>query len=331
MIESKRLYIRKMNHNDLDEISKILQDIEVMYAWEHAFSDEEVLEWIDRNIQRYDNDGYGYFIAIDKEREDVVGQIGLIKQDIGLGIGYIIKKEYWNQGYATEGAIACIDYAIKNLSADTLVADIRPENTASINVAKRLGMKKTSEYDKIYKGKVMKHDIYQLEVSGLTTKIVEVVEYNPNWKYEFEKLKSTLEKVLGDSILKIEHVGSTSVEGLSAKPRLDVDIVIENYNYLNDVISKLKKLGYRHLGNLDIEGREAFLYETTDFMEHNLYVCPKNGKGYLEHIKFRDYLRLNPDKVKEYSNLKKKLAKLYRYDVNAYCDNKTDFIRKIID
>lgn len=69
MIESKRLYIRKMNHNDFEEISKILQDIEVMYAWEHVFSDEEVLEWIDRNIQRYDNDGYGYFIAIDKEKK----------------------------------------------------------------------------------------------------------------------------------------------------------------------------------------------------------------------------------------------------------------------
>ncbi|MBY2478028.1 GrpB family protein [Clostridioides difficile] len=54
-------------------------------------------------------------------------------------------------------------------------------------------------------------------------------------------------------------------------------------------------------------------------------------KGYLKHIKFRDYLRLNPDKDKEYSNLKKKLAKLYRYNVDAYCDDKTDFIREIID
>ncbi len=192
MIESKRLYIRKMNHNDFKEISKMLQDVEVMYAWEHAFSNEEVIEWIDKNIQRYEDDGYGYFIAIDKEIDDVVGQIGLIKQDIGLGIVYIIKKEYWKQGYATEGATMCVDYAIKNLNANTLVADIRPENTTSINVAKRLGMKKISEYDKIYKGKVMKHDIYQLEVTGLTTKIVEILDYNPNWKYEFEKLKCTL-------------------------------------------------------------------------------------------------------------------------------------------
>ncbi|HGM3509051.1 TPA: GNAT family N-acetyltransferase [Clostridioides difficile] len=151
MIESKRLYIRKMNHNDFKEISKMLQDVEVMYAWDHAFSNEEVIEWIDKNIKRYENDGY-----------------------------------------ATEGATMCVDYAIKNLNANTLVADIRPENTTSINVAKRLGMKKISEYDKIYKGKVMKHDIYQLEVTGLTTKIVEILDYNPNWKYEFEKLKCTL-------------------------------------------------------------------------------------------------------------------------------------------
>lgn len=63
MIESKRLYIRKMNHNDFKEISKMLQDVEVMYAWEHAFSNEEVIEWIDKNIQRYEDDGYGYFVA----------------------------------------------------------------------------------------------------------------------------------------------------------------------------------------------------------------------------------------------------------------------------
>nr|UWI51559.1 GNAT family N-acetyltransferase [Clostridioides difficile] len=331
MIESKRLYIRQMNHSDFKEISKMLQNSEVMYAWEHAFSDEEVTEWIDRNIQRYNNDGYGYFIVIDKYIDDVVGQIGLIKQDIGLGIGYIVKKEYWNKGYATEGATICIDYAIRSLNVDTLVADIRPENIASINVAKRLGMKKISEYDKIYRGKTIKHDVYQLKVTGLATKIVEIVDYNPNWKYEFEKLKSMLEKSIGNLILKIEHVGSTSVEGLSAKPRLDVDVIIEDYSYLNDVISRLKKLGYKHIGNLEVEGREAFSYETTNFMEHNLYVCPKDGKGYLEHIKFRDYLRQNPDKVKEYSDLKKKLAKLYRYDVNSYCDNKTDFIRGIID
>ncbi|MCC0699558.1 GrpB family protein [Clostridioides sp. ZZV15-6383] len=133
MIESKRLYIRKMNHNDFKEISKMLQDVEVMYAWEHAFSNEEVIEWIDKNIQRYENDGYGYF-----------------------------------------------------------------------------------------------------------TKIVETLDYNPNWKYEFEKLKCTLENILGGSILKIEHVGSTSIEGLSAKLRLDVDIVIENYSYLNEAIGKLE-------------------------------------------------------------------------------------------
>jgi GrpB-like predicted nucleotidyltransferase (UPF0157 family) len=164
------------------------------------------------------------------------------------------------------------------------------------------------------------------------TKIVEIVPYNPEWKNEFEKIKAMINDYIGDLILRIEHVGSTSIETLSAKPIIDIDVVIDSYDVLPDIIDRLEKVGYLHEGNLGIEGREAFQRTFDDsFMKYHLYVCPKDGKGYLEHIALRDYLRTNEAARKEYEALKINLAEIYRYDIDNYCDRKTEFIRTVLN
>ncbi len=166
MMESKRLILRKINHDDFDKLAKILKDAEVMYAWEHTFSDKQVSAWIDNQIKRYDEDGIGYLLAIDKQTNQAVGQIGLLHQTINQekywDIGYILAKEYWHKGYATEGARACIDYAFNVLNADKVICDIRPQNIASTEVAIRLGMARIGEFVKRYNGKDMVHDIYEI-------------------------------------------------------------------------------------------------------------------------------------------------------------------------
>lgn len=164
------------------------------------------------------------------------------------------------------------------------------------------------------------------------TKEVKVIPYNLQWKKEFIKIKNLIIKYIGDLILKIEHVGSTSVEGLSAKPIIDLDVVIEDYSFLPKVIKGLEKAGYEYEGNLGIEGREAFRKIKEDnLMKHHLYVCPKDGKGYLEHIALRNYLRENVKARKEYEELKLKLAKEYSNDIDSYCDKKTEFIKSILN
>lgn len=164
------------------------------------------------------------------------------------------------------------------------------------------------------------------------TRIVEIVPYNPEWKAEFEKIKAMLNRYIGDLILSIEHVGSTSVEGLSAKPIIDLDVVMESYDVLPRIIERLGEAGFVHEGNLGIEGREAFRRTYKDgFMKYHLYVCPKDGKGYLEHIAFRDYLRSNETARKAYGELKLKLAETYRTDVDQYCEHKTEFVRDILN
>ncbi|ULO04686.1 GrpB family protein [Paenibacillus sp. 19GGS1-52] len=164
------------------------------------------------------------------------------------------------------------------------------------------------------------------------TKGVEVLPYNPVWKTEFNRIKEQLLTYVGDLIIGIEHVGSTSIEGLSAKPIIDIDLVMESYEVLPEIIERLQQYGYEHQGNLGIEGREAFRRSENDrFMNYHLYVCPKNGKGYVEHIAFRDYLRSNTVARLEYEAVKLQLAEQYRHDIDAYGEGKTAIVTSILE
>ena len=128
-------------------------------------------------------------------------------------------------------------------------------------------------------------------------KRVVVVPYNEQWKTDFETIKQYLLSAINDVIIGIEHIGSTSVEGLSAKPIIDIDIVIKDYSVFNTVVERLATLGYIHEGNLGIKDRESFDYKgDTDLPKHHLYVCPQDSAELHRHITFRDYLRTHPEK-----------------------------------
>lgn len=162
-------------------------------------------------------------------------------------------------------------------------------------------------------------------------KEVQVVPYDPQWPLAFAKLAEVLSGYIGDLALRIEHVGSTSVEGLAAKPILDIDVVIARYDVLPQVIDRLAKAGYIHEGNLGVEGREAFRRtDDNGFMRHHLYVCPQDGRGYLEHIALRDYLRSNAAAREAYADLKQRLAAEFRCDSKAYGERKTAFVHGIL-
>ena len=163
----------------------------------------------------------------------------------------------------------------------------------------------------------------------MRTKHVVVEDYNPNWKYEFEKIEAELRIVLKD-VISIEHVGSTSVEGLDAKPIIDIDIVIED-NF-KEVKNQLETIGYIHEGDLGISGREAFKYRNKDcLMTHHLYVCNKNNEELHRHITFRDYLRNNKKERERYSLIKKEIAAKYPEDIDSYISGKQNAILEIYE
>lgn len=164
----------------------------------------------------------------------------------------------------------------------------------------------------------------------MATKHIVVETYNAEWKKDFQSINMELKKALGNLVISIEHVGSTSVEGLSAKPIIDIDVVIEDRNKLNDTIDALNKIGYIHEGNQGIEGREAFKYQGKEHLrKHHLYVCAKDAFELKRHIGFRDYLRMHPEAVEEYSRIKTEGAAKFPYDVDGYIEYKSSYIERI--
>lgn len=164
ILETKRLILREMTKEDLPTLSKILQDDEVMYAYDGAFSNEEVQEWLDRQLGRYQEYGFGLWAVILKETGEMIGQCGLTMQDYNGGkileVGYLLLKEYWHQGYASEVAIACKEYAFCKLNATEVYSIIRDTNIASQNVAKRNGMTCIAHFIKHYRGVDMPHVLF---------------------------------------------------------------------------------------------------------------------------------------------------------------------------
>ena len=164
----------------------------------------------------------------------------------------------------------------------------------------------------------------------MATRTIVVVPYDSAWEQDFLKIKSELEEALGDLALRIEHVGSTSVKGLSAKPIIDIDVVIEDESVFPAVVDALSKIGYYHEGNKDIPGREVFGYEGKEHLRnHHMYVCCKDASELKRHVSFRDYLRAHPEAVAEYSRIKEEGAVLFPHDIDQYIRHKTPFIEGI--
>lgn len=159
-----------------------------------------------------------------------------------------------------------------------------------------------------------------------------VAPYDPSWATDFERIFARVAPALSGLALSVEHVGSTSVPGLWAKPILDIDAVIPSMAHLPEAVRRLEAIGYRHRGNLGIEGREAFAYEgNEDFMEQHFYVCPADSPELRRHLAFRDYLRANPDARDEYSRVKREGARLYPHDIDAYIEHKGPLVRGICE
>ena len=171
------------------------------------------------------------------------------------------------------------------------------------------------------------------------TRVVRVVDYDPQWPLTFADLSNVIEAALGDLVLSIEHVGSTSIPGLAALPIIDLDAVIESREILPHVVQSLAGLGYSHEGDLGVSGREAFRRHGHDvprdgtgrlWANHHLYVCARDNRGLAEHVAFRNYLREHPDEASEYGELKRRLAERYRHDVDAYINGKDAFVERVL-
>ena len=166
-LELERVYLRYISRKDFDILKSMLQDREIMYAWEYLFSDDEVWSWIDRTLECYKRYNLGYFIIEDKLLNSVIGQAALMPDIIQnkqyYEISYMLKKPFWSRGYATECAEGLAKYAFTKLNLNEVIFEIRPENRTSCKVAERLGAAIDGSFIKNVKGKRMRHLIYKLK------------------------------------------------------------------------------------------------------------------------------------------------------------------------
>lgn len=163
--------------------------------------------------------------------------------------------------------------------------------------------------------------------------------YDAAWASEFAELRTVYINSLGDLVLRIEHVGSTAVPDLLAKPILDIDIVIQDYSVFSEIVGALESLGYEHRGDLGIFQREVFkpkgaaapIGVARTFMSHHLYVCPESSPELRRHIRFRDVLRARPDLRREYETIKLDIAHRVGNDRRRYAEIKEMECREFIE
>jgi GrpB-like predicted nucleotidyltransferase (UPF0157 family) len=159
-------------------------------------------------------------------------------------------------------------------------------------------------------------------------KQIRVLDYDPQWATDFAAIRNSVWPALAHVAASVEHVGSTSVPGLAAKPIIDMDVVVPDGSVAAG-INALVSIGYEHRGNLGIPEREAFR-APTGLPAHHLYLCPSSSAALANHLAIRDYLRAHPASVREYSALKKRLASEFADDIDGYIDGKTSFLIAIL-
>jgi GrpB-like predicted nucleotidyltransferase (UPF0157 family) len=157
---------------------------------------------------------------------------------------------------------------------------------------------------------------------------VAVVPHSLQWKDLFQEEQERLRTAIGDRVVPIEHIGSTSVPGLDAKPVIDIAVAVRVIEDAADAIPLLESLGYLYRGELGLPGRHYF--RRGDPTTHHLHIIEAHSHYWNQYIGFRDYLRLHPETAREYAVLKHQLAARYPNDREAYTTGKSAFITDVL-
>lgn len=165
---------------------------------------------------------------------------------------------------------------------------------------------------------------------GLHSGMVKLVAHHPRWAEYFRKEKQLLFKMLGEKVLDIRHIGSTSIPGIPAKPVLDILAGVKMLADVEAFAQDLNRIGYQDKGDGGVPGRRYFVKGTEAKRTHHLNFCELNSFFWRSHLAFRDYLEQHPEIAKEYSVLKRELADRFPNDRGAYTAGKEEFVRSVL-
>ncbi len=167
-------------------------------------------------------------------------------------------------------------------------------------------------------------------VVGLKRGIVRVVPYSAEWPRLFEEEVRRRQPALGDVALDVQHVGSTAIPGMPAKPIVDIAVAIRRFEDGAACVKPLADLGYLYKGENGVPGRHYFVKGTEDARTHYLHMLEIDSDEWKEHLVFRDVLRTDRALAEEYAQLKEQLARRYPADRGAYTDGKSEFVTKVL-
>jgi len=159
---------------------------------------------------------------------------------------------------------------------------------------------------------------------------VKLVPYDPDWPAAFQHIRDKLERLLAPYVVDIEHIGSTSIPGLAAKPLVDIDIILRSSDDVPPATQRLLDQDYEPRGNRYDDGVWAFMLRDSKPPER-VYLCPPNNQTHERRMIFRDHLRSHPDDMAAYARLKRELAEKYRDNGDRYTAEKRHFVDAIID
>jgi len=157
---------------------------------------------------------------------------------------------------------------------------------------------------------------------------VELISYDSNWKDMYKEESEKIKDVLSDIIIDIHHIGSTAIPGIKSKPAIDILVEVKDIEAVDQYNNKIEELGYEVMGEHGIPKRR-FFRKGGNKRTHHIHIFKVGNEEIERHINFKEYLIAHPDKAREYSKLKEKLANKYTYDVENYTNSKSDFIKKI--
>jgi GrpB-like predicted nucleotidyltransferase (UPF0157 family) len=158
---------------------------------------------------------------------------------------------------------------------------------------------------------------------------VEVVPHNPSWRSKFEDESQQIALALGENVITIHHIGSTSIPNIYAKPIIDFLVEVHDIAKIDKQSSAMEALGYEVMGEFGIPGRRYFRKENEGMRTHHIHTFEVNSPDIIRHLAFRDYMIAHPEAAQKYSELKRQLAKQYPDDINAYMDGKDSFIKEM--
>jgi GrpB-like predicted nucleotidyltransferase (UPF0157 family) len=158
-----------------------------------------------------------------------------------------------------------------------------------------------------------------------------VVDADPAWPQQFQEIAAYVGPFVGEAVVRVEHVGSTAVPGLAAKPVIDVDVVVADESRMHETLRRIESAGYRWVGDLTVTGREAFEpIATPSLPEHHLYLVVENNRAHADHWLLRDALIGNPALIDRYAALKRRNVTIADGDAERYTELKASFVAEVL-